>query len=188
MHFRTGLRGKLKNFIESTGKSKRISFDGAGISRDMFDWISKVVPENEIIIEFGAGYSSTKALSRNYKLYSVEHNPKFIGLYKSNYLFAPIDPQYGWYDLSKLQILKVIKPKLVLIDGPPGTGNRFGILKNLDLIHNSDYIVIDDTNRASERLLTELLSFLLNGKYTHLNNWSYITINHELEPKNNIIV
>lgn len=175
MHFRTGLRGKLKNFIESRGNSNRITFDGAGISKEMFDWILEQVPEKETVIEFGAGYSSTKALSAVYKLYSVEHNPMFIDLYDSNYILAPIDHQYGWYDLSQLQILRELNPKLVLVDGPPGTGNRFGILKNLDLIEKAEYIVIDDTNRASERLLAELMSMLLNREITQLENWSYLT-------------
>ncbi len=175
MHFGTGLRGKMKNFIESSGKSRKITFDGAGISKEMFDWIQKNVPENETVVEFGAGYSSTKALSRRYKLISIEHNPTFIDLYDATYIFAPIDPLFGWYESSKLQFLRGIIPKLVLIDGPPGTGNRFGILKNLELIERAEYIVIDDTHRPSERLLTELMSVQLRRKYTHLENWSYLS-------------
>jgi hypothetical protein len=175
MHLGTGLRGKIKEFKERNSRYKKITFEGAGISKDMFDWISEVVPKNGTIIEFGAGYTSTKALSERFKLYSVEHDSKFLNIYESNYIHAPLEPKYGWYDREKIQHLSEVVPSLVLIDGPPGTGKRFGVLKNLDLVKKADYIVIDDTHRPSERLLAEVMAEHLNLSFNHLGNWSYLS-------------
>jgi len=181
MHFKTGLRGKMKAYLERNKISKTVSFEGAGIPQEMFEWISSKIPENSNVLEFGAGYTSTKALSAKFNLYSVEHDPKFLGIYDSNYIYAPLDPEYGWYDTIKLDELMEISPKLVLIDGPPGTGKRFGILKNLDLIKSADIIVVDDTNRPSERLLVELLAERLGMVCKNFKTWSYLTYT---EPRN----
>ena len=140
----------------------------------MYDWIIKTIPAKSNIIEFGAGFSSTKALSLNFNLNSIEHDPKYLNLYNSNYIYAPLDPEYGWYGIEYLQSLKLIVPKLVLIDGPPGSGKRFGVLRHLDLINKADYIVVDDTNRPSERLLSALLAESLAMNQIHFSNWSYL--------------
>lgn len=175
VHFRTGLRGKIKAFAERKKIHKNVTFEGAGIPKEMFEWILSQIPKNSNILEFGAGYTSTKALSSNFNLYSVEHDPKFLGLYDSNYIHAQIDPEYGWYNAKSLEVVSQISPKLVLIDGPPGTGKRFGILKNLDLIRSAEYIVVDDTNRPSERLLVELLAEQLGMTCKHFQTWSYLS-------------
>jgi hypothetical protein len=175
MHLGTGFRGKIKEFREKNLRYKEVTFEGAGISKDMFEWISEVVPQNGTIIEFGAGYTSTKALSKTFNLYSVEHDSKFLNIYESNYIHAPLEPKYGWYDRDKIQQLREVVPNLVLIDGPPGTGKRFGILKNLDLVEKAEYIVIDDTHRPSERLLAEIMAEHLNLNFSHLDNWSYLS-------------
>lgn len=178
MHFGTGLRGKMKFLLEKKFKVDKVTFDGAGIANDMYNWISENIPQNSNIIEFGAGYASTKALCRKFNLYSVEHNPKFLNIYDSNYIFAPLDPKYGWYVREKLEPLKFIVPKLVLIDGPPGTGKRFGILKNIDLIKKAEFVVVDDTDRPSERLLITLLADCLGMHQRHFETWSYLYRNN----------
>lgn len=175
MHFKTGLRGKFREIIERSNIYKKVTFEGAGIPQEMYEWISARFPENSNILEFGAGYTSTKALSAKFNLYSVEHDPKFIGVYDSNYIYAPLDPEYGWYSTKDLEEVIQISPKLVLIDGPPGTGKRFGILKNLDLIKGAEIIVVDDTNRPSERLLVELLADQLGMTCRNFQTWSYLS-------------
>ena len=175
MHFRTGLRGKIKAFVERNRIYKKVTFEGAGIPQEMYEWISTQIPENSNILEFGAGYASTKALSSKFNLYSVEHDPKFLGIYESNYIHAPLDPKYGWYNTKHLEGVTQLFPKLVLIDGPPGTGKRFGILKNLNLIEGAEFIVVDDTNRPSERLLVELLAEQLGMTCKNFPTWSYLS-------------
>jgi hypothetical protein len=175
MHFKTGLRGKIKEFLERNKIYKNVKFEGAGIPQEMFDWISAQIPKNSNVLEFGAGYASTKALSSKFNLYSVEHDPKFLGVYNSNYIYAPLDPKYGWYSTKNLEEVRLISPKLVLIDGPPGTGKRFGILKNLDLIKGAEIIVVDDTNRPSERLLVDLLADQLGMTCKNFQTWSYLS-------------
>lgn len=177
LHLKTGLRGYLKEKIERKFSRKRITFGGPGISKDMFDWIAEVVPDNGTIIEFGAGYTSTKVLSARFSLISVEHNAKYLDIYQANYIHAPLDDEYGWYQREKLEVLRQIKPTVVLIDGPPGTGKRFGILKNLDLVKSAEFVVIDDTDRPSERLLAEIMAEQLNLKIHYFNGWAYLEKN-----------
>lgn len=174
MYLRTGLRGKIKELAERNSLNKQINFGGPGISKDMFNWISEVVPEKATILEFGAGYTSTKALCDKFELISVEHNPKFIDIYQSTYIHAPLDSTYGWYSREKLEVLMTISPALVLVDGPPGTGKRFGILRNLDLVKSAHFIVIDDTDRPNERLLAEIMAEQLSLKVNYFKNWCYL--------------
>jgi hypothetical protein len=149
-------------------------FGGSGITEDCYNWIRLNIKNGSSVLEFGAGLVSTPKLSEHYKLTSVEHNEKFIGAFKSHYLYAPLSLNDGWYELDKLRELNDKEFDLTIIDGPPGSGNRFGILLNLHLLEKSKRILVDDTNRPSEKLLLELLSRALNRPYSSFESFSVI--------------
>lgn len=149
-----------------------IQWGGSGIEKELFDQIRTLIPDGAIVIEFGSGKVSTKALAEHYNLYSVDENNTFIGLVsRVKYIHAPIND--GWYDRK---ILKRCLPKqcdLILIDGPAGTGNRYGILHNLDLIQ-AKTIIVHDTNRRPEWILAETIAYRLNKQLEFKENWAII--------------
>lgn len=133
-------------------------FGGWAISEQLFDWLLEVLPEKSMILELGSG-SGTQQLAKYFRMVSVEHNPDFVGLYDSTYIYAPI--VNGWYDaaiigeaLSRLSV----RYDLLLVDGPPQQIGRAGILQNLELFDLTKPMVIDDVHRASEKQLLEILA------------------------------
>lgn len=164
--------------------------NNASISKICFDYIRKILPDGKTILELGSGWG-TSALSKYYKMYSIEHDIRFINSYDSTYIHAPIKlyndkwkapniPQNdGWFDVDKLSKLSEIKYDLILVDGPPGwlnsagpgkTIGRGGFYKHLDLFNTNVPIIIDDINREAEKILLEKLSKKLNKTYTILND------------------
>lgn len=133
-------------------------FGGWAISRQLFDWLVDALPEKSTILELGSG-CGTKQLAKHFRMISVEHNPDFVGLHDSTYIYAPIVD--GWYDaviirdaLSRLSV----RYDLLLIDGPPKQIGRAGVLRNLGLFDLTKPIVLDDVHRAPEKQLLEDLA------------------------------
>ena len=136
------------------------------ISEELYQWIIDNLKANKTILELGSG-SGTIELTKKYKVYSVEHNERWIGHAKdTNYIYAPIVQysDYKWYSLVGLEVLKVLKYDLILVDGPPGNVGREGFLHNLHLFDTSVPIIIDDTNRISELMLAKDVAKKLNKK------------------------
>lgn len=88
---------------------------------------------------------------------------------------APLSEESGWYSGSALSDLAGAHFQLALIDGPPGTGNRFGVLLNLALLENVEMILVDDTDRPSERTLAKLLSMMLDRELSDLGHFFVIS-------------
>jgi hypothetical protein len=152
--------------------SPHLEFGGSGITEDCFNWIRANVATGSSVLEFGAGLVSTAKLSQHYTLTSIGHDENYIGTFQSNYSHAPLSPRDGWYEVDKLDQLRHQEFELAIIDGPPGSGNRFGILLNLDFLKGCKFILVDDTDRPSEQLLTELLSRALNLPFTSFDHFS----------------
>lgn len=149
-----------------------ITWGGSGIEKVVFDFIRDRIPEGSTVVELGAGLVSTKALSRFYNLYSVEHDEKFIGLVDGvNYIHAPLVD--GWYDLNILKERLPAKYDMVLVDGVA----RQLLLYNMDLFMHSALYVVHDTNRDNERLAAIGLSKILKRKaefYSQGDYWASI--------------
>ena len=149
-----------------------IQWGGSGIEKVVFDFIRERIPEGATVVELGAGHVSTKALSIFYELYSVEHNPEFVGLYKGvNYIYAPT--VNGWYDR---EVLKKNLPEnydLVLVDGT----SRHLIIENMDLFNHSALFIVHDTYRKEEQETAIRLSKDLKRKvrfHTEGDYWASI--------------
>ena len=127
-------------------------FGGSGITHELFKYITSNSPLGKTILELGAGEVSTRYLSEKYVLFSVEDNHKFIGAYKSTYIYAPIDLSTNWYSLKSLAGIPQ-NYDCILVDGPAGEGNRQGFVTNVNLFRDDCPIIIDDTWREGERSL-----------------------------------
>jgi len=112
------------------------------------DWIIKNLERDSNILEFGSGIGTSR-LSEHFNMTSIEHDTKFVGLYDSEYIHAPI--KNGWYDVSKLESVLGKKFDLILVDGPTGIIGRDGWIRNMNLFKLDDTIIImDDLNRNKE--------------------------------------
>lgn len=147
-----------------------MNWGGSGIEKVVFDFICDQIPAGSTVVELGAGYVSTQALSVPYNLYSVEHKAEFVNRIEHvHYIYAPeVD---GWYDL---EILKEKLPpkeeqKLILIDGL----NRWKIAFNMDLFNKLALFIIHDTYRREEKLLAYDLSGILKRKVTFHTEGDY---------------
>lgn len=126
------------------------SFGGWAISKEMFEWIINNIPEGSTILELGSG-EGTKELVKRYKVYSVEHDEKWVGLEpKITYIFSPL--VNDWYDIRILKKEIPQKYDLLIIDGPPGE-LRKNILKHLSLFKKNVTIIVDDTNRVVDNMV-----------------------------------
>jgi len=136
---------------------------------NFIDYLIDNYPKDITVLEIGAGHYSTKILSENFqKLYSIESDSKYIGIYNSNYIHVPIDNKTFWYDF---QIFETKIPKdydLLILDGPLGGFNdmyknsdflfRLGFCQSYHAIKKNIPIIVDDTKRDwRERQVVEFL-------------------------------
>lgn len=149
-------------------------FGGSGITRELYDWIIAHVEPGSQILEFGAGLVSTAKLGQRYQLTSVEHDPAWVGQFSSTYIYAPLSAETEWYSMSDLSQIENQFFELAIIDGPPGTGRRFGILLNLNLIERIPILIVDDSDRPAEKVLTILLAKYLGRSYEDFGHFSVI--------------
>lgn len=140
---------------------------------EAIDYIVENCTEKATVLEFGSGHGS-QLLADNVTLYSIEHDESWIGATSSNYIFAPISEntfsneyeQRGWYDVDIVEENWPPSVGLVVIDGPPGTIGRFGILSVLHRLQHVPIILVDDVDRPDEHLLANYLSKSLGMSLT----------------------
>ena len=142
---------------------------------EALEWIEHNIPHGSCVLEFGSGKGSNR-LSKNFLLYSVEHNPEWVSKYDTNYIYAPIKlhsdsskhNSIGWYDA---EIVYSEMPKnqiaLIIIDGPPKSIGRDGILEHLSILNFADLILIDDLHRGDEYNLSQEISKKCGLKCIH---------------------
>lgn len=146
--------------------------------QEAFEWIENNIPPGSKILEFGSG-KGTERLAENYTLFSIEHDPEWMNKFNSNYIYAPIklyeqDSQrkgIGWYEI---EIIKENLPEddfsLIIIDGPPASIGREGIMNHLWILEKSDYILIDDLQREKEFELSQMIAKECGLKCLHFSN------------------
>lgn len=148
------------------------NLDGWALPIEAITWIYKHFPEGSTIVELGSG-TGTIELCRYYNVYSVEQNEKWLGLAKSNYIFAPLQKYSnnlpgttGWYD-EKLFSKLPCHYDLLIIDGPSGI-NRINILNFIDRFKTDIPILIDDTHRVPDKKMALQLAAVLQKQYTEM--------------------
>ena len=138
------------------------------ITEELFNLIRDILPAGKTILELGSGEGTAKLLE-HYNVYSIEHSRRWLNKIEGgNYIHAPIkqytyrgdngvDKGYRWYDVDKLKDLP--EYDLLLVDGPPGTVGRMGVVHNGYLFDMTVPIIIDDTHRDEERRIAIDLTF-----------------------------
>jgi len=127
-------------------------------------WIESTLPDGARILEFGSGHG-TDRLARRFEVLSIEHDAAWVERCSTPCVHAPIEAnttsfsagEQGWYRLSV--VLDSI-PKdldLVIVDGPPGSIGRTGLLQSLHALPKGVLMLVDDVHRDAEaRLLAAL--------------------------------
>ncbi|MAS80648.1 MAG: hypothetical protein CMA28_03405 [Euryarchaeota archaeon] len=122
--------------------------------------------ENPVIVELGSG-KGTEALTNFGKVYSVEHDEAWILNFEGvDYIHSPlteINPISGfnhlqWYDSQIMFNHLPSSYDLLLVDGPPGSVGRSGILNHLDSVPDDVIWIIDDTLRTEEGHLSDTIA------------------------------
>lgn len=130
-------------------------------------WIyQKFQNKNATILEFGCG-KGTEARSSTHQITVIEHDIDYI-TNEANCILAKIRPnefsekynEKGWYDAEVIELLRGKKFDLIIIDGPPGSIGRSGILAHPWIFELSPVILVDDTHRDPERNLAQMISKL----------------------------
>lgn len=151
-----------------------MGFGGMAIDREVYEWLLVNLPKGSTILELGSG-AGTQELSKHWKMYSIEHDPEWVGHCKaSEYIYAPIrlysEPKkHRWYNVAALKNSLPKKYDLILIDGPLGSIGRMGFVYNLDLFDTRVPIIVDDTNRKQEMNLAIEIHRRINKPMKTLN-------------------
>ena len=106
------------------------------------------------VVELGSGRGSSRLASLCASLVSVEHDVHYVETYPADagrVIHAPIDPAAGWYARAALADLPG-RIDAVIVDGPPGSIGRCGLMSHLDLFPDVPFLFAD-THRAPEREL-----------------------------------
>jgi predicted O-methyltransferase YrrM len=136
---------------------------GWALPSKAFQWIENNIPFGRNIVELGSGNGSSR-LSENYQLWSIEHDEAWLHTSSSNYIHAEIIPysvnglEGFWYNREKIEQALPKEYDLLIIDGPPSSIGRNGVLVFHDLFDWSGYILIDDTHRAEDKLLADQIA------------------------------
>ncbi len=124
-------------------------------------WILDNIPKGSIILELGSGFGTTFKLSKSYKMYSVEDDPKWVGVFDTTYIYAPKKNKYYDVDILKEKIPK--KYDVIIIDGPKSI-SRIGFFDHIDLFNTDSIMIFDDTNRKADRSMLKRVCKKLDKK------------------------
>ena len=166
----SGKKQKLKERLMNWASQKK----GMGfwsIDKFFYEYIRKNFPDGSILVELGSGKMSEE-FSKHYTVYSIEHDPEWVGKYNSNYIHAPIKDygDYQWYDRDEIEKHLPKDYDFLLIDGPPKKYGRKGFLHNLDLFKLDIPLLFDDTNRYREKKMMKQVAKKLDLPYKIFKN------------------
>lgn len=160
-------------FIDAPPLVDMLSKHTWSVSQTLIEVIRDLVPDKGIILELGSG-EGTEELAKYFTVFSIEHDPEWIGRYKSNYIYAPLVPHkpvagFGdeeamWYDPEAIRGKLPHSYDLILVDGPPKT--RSGFIKYFELFKSNVPIIFDDVNRKSEMALITKVAARLSKPFT----------------------
>ena len=126
--------------------------------------------KNSTILELGSGFGSYK-LAEICQTYCVEHDERFLNIFDGiNYIFAPLTDtnqlegfdDNQWYNHVILKERLPASADLIIIDGPPESIGRSGLLNHLELFDKKANWIVDDTLRLNDQLLANYISIELS--------------------------
>jgi hypothetical protein len=112
-------------------------------------FLERRIDRRAVVVELGSGDGTPELADLCGRLYSVEHNPDWIGKHplSTNYIDAPIVD--GWYDVDALTKSLPEHYDALVIDGPPGNIGRGGFLTHIDMFRDVP-MLFDDIQRRPE--------------------------------------
>jgi hypothetical protein len=132
-------------------------FRAAGsLSAAAIDSVKAKFPIGSTILELGGGLS-TAVLSRDYKVYTIEDNPKWIkDLNNVTYIKSPLVKYAPFFSKEEVlydpDVLAAELPKsydMIIVDGPAGsTFSRYGFVEYLHLF-NKVPVLFDDIHAVN---------------------------------------
>ena len=122
--------------------------DGWCISLELYNEIKDRVKKGSTILEFGSG-SGTEALSKYYKMISIEQDLNYMDQYESKYYHVLVE--HGWFNYKKIrQILNENHYDAIVVDAPTKvSGGRLGMLTIIDEFKKVP-MFFDDVQRPDE--------------------------------------
>lgn len=140
------------------------NFGEWSIDYEVFIWLRQNIPSKTNIVELGSGQASA-TLAKYWRMYSIEHDSRFIGFANSpnlTYIYAPI--KNSWYDPQKIEESLPKEYNCIIIDGPPGTIGRWGFIDNINLFNLDVPIIVDDLHRKEEKKIFDELEKITQRK------------------------
>ncbi len=126
------------------------------------DWIGRAMQgRTGVVVEIGSGHGSARlaaSLPPGCRLMSIEHDARFVGLLgTTEYVHAPIVG--GWYDWSIVDARLPPSEQIaaVIVDGPPATIGRAGLLPHLARFGTGP-IIVDDVHRSDDLALAHRIA------------------------------
>lgn len=138
-------------------------FGGKHLEKSVFDFICRTIPYGGHILELGSGWV-TGQLAQYYTMHSIEENEKWLYVYDSHYIYAPL--RNGWYDVN---ILRRELPKFtyscVIIDGPFRKRHRYGLVQHIDLFDWSAIFIHDEVQFSGMYDIMKQTAHIMGHQY-----------------------
>ena len=145
------------------------------LGRATIEWILDNIEFGSNILELGSGLG-TVILSHRYKMFSVEHNPAYVGKCPhAKYIHSLLMPD-RWFDPVPIVRERPEEYDLLIIDSP---NKRHGLMKHLDLFDPSVPWIFDDTNVEVTKEMVEDLAKMQDRKVSYY----HAGINHTRKDK-----
>tara|TARA_B110000914_G_C15516320_1_gene473772 strand:+ start:2271 stop:2852 length:582 start_codon:yes stop_codon:yes gene_type:complete len=124
---------------------------------DIFKFLKSTFDSGSKILEFGSG-DGTALLAEYFEICSIEHDEEWAKKIATTCHLIPITSneyseqhsQVGWYDRKLVEAIIPDEIDIVIIDGPPGTIGRHGVLSILNSMPKSATYIVDDVHREQE--------------------------------------
>lgn len=149
---------------------------GWALPEKAFQWIEENIPFGSNIVELGSGHGTSR-LTQNYHVWSVEHDEAWLNISSSTYIHAEIIPfsvngkEGQWYNAGKIKNALPQNYALLIIDGPPSTIGRNGILAFQEIFNWNCHILVDDTHRPHDKIIAEQLSLQKSLNQIHFTEY-----------------
>ena len=151
-------------------------FGGSGIDKELYDYVRFTVPAQSVVVELGSGHVSTPRFSRVYRLYSVEHDKRFLDTSPgANYIHAPLQKD-GWYDPTVLARMLPKRYAALVIDGPVVSSDRMGFCRHIGLFDPAAVWVFHDTNRPADLANYEEAARLSGKRHIEFDEYPFFKV------------